>query len=63
MLLGGTPERVEAERHLRDVARLKQVRRLEDLLVADAVILHRFLNGRGSHSFTRKSNIQPQIVA
>ena len=48
MFLSRSPERVETERHLRDVARLEEVRRLEDLLVADAVSLHRFLNGRSN---------------
>ena len=45
MFLSRTPERIETERHLRDVARLEEVRRLEDLLVAYAVLLHRFLKG------------------
>ena len=45
MFLSRTPERKETERHLRDVARLEEVRRLEDLLVAYAVLLHRFLKG------------------
>ena len=58
MFLSRTPERIETERHLRDVARLEEVRRLEDLLVAYAVLLHRFLKG-GGETCERESMMLP----